>query len=246
MIPERGKQTVWTVLGLTAGVATGVWLWRRRSAREQPRRGEWAPPRGAGGEVAEALRRDRTLARRSIEADAIADGVVELTGRVGSREEARRAVRLAQGAGGVYTVVNRLVIEDEENHREETRRRREEGAPELNDRGHSGMGVGMGTRRQSPDTDPDRPSDKQKMLDRELEVGNVEDTPGGGLDPVSGAEAVESTPVKPGDERAMEEAGLDAEPRPTSTPKESVPSGETGPESVEEPAEESEESEPQT
>ena len=87
------------------------------------------------------------------------------------------------------------------------------------------MGVGMGTRRQSPSTDPDRPSDKQKILDRELDVGNIQDAPEGGPDPVSGDDAVESTRVKPGDERAIQEAGLDAEPRPTSTPKESVDDG---------------------
>jgi hypothetical protein len=88
------------------------------------------------------------------------------------------------------------------------------------------MGAGMGTRRQSPSTDPDRPSDKQKMIERELEVANVEDTPEGGPNPISGDEAVESERVKPGDERAIEEAGLDPSPRPDSTPKESVPQDE--------------------
>lgn len=233
MIPEQSKQALWTALGVSAGMATGVWLWRRQQA-PQRRPGEesapsgWARPRGSGADVAEAFQRDRALRNRSIEVDAISEGVIELTGHVRNRAEAQRAVGLAQSTTGVYTVVNRLTLDDDESHRSETQRRRSEGAPELQERHHYGMGVGMGTRRQSPDTDPDRPSDKQKILDRELDVANVEDSPEGGPDPISGAEAVESTRVKPGDEMAIQDAGLDASPRPTSTPRESVEQEEEG------------------
>jgi hypothetical protein len=172
MNQERGRQALLTVLGVSAGVAAGLWLWQRR---ESPRQAasRWTPSTGAGADVAAALRRDRTLSRRSIEVDSIADGVIELTGTVESRDEARRAVAIAQSARGVYTVVNRLAVETEEARREENRRRRENGAPELQERHHYGMGVGMGTRRQSSETDPDRPSDKQKILDRELDAPNV-------------------------------------------------------------------------
>lgn len=227
MIPERSKQALWTALGVSAGVATGVWLWRRGQDTAPPAPQErtpdsWARPRGSAADVAEALQRDRTLRNRSIEVDAIAEGVIELTGHVGTRTEAQRAVGIAQAISGVYTVVNRLTLDEEEAHRRDTQRRRREGAPELQERGHTGMGVGMEARRQSPDTDPDRPSDKQKILERELDVANVEDTPEGGLEPISGAEAVESSDVKPGDEMAIRDADLDPEPRPTSTPKESV------------------------
>lgn len=227
MIAERGRQALWTALGVSAGVATGVWLWRRgqEPAEKAPVRGApegWARPEGSGAAVAEALQRDRTLRNRSIEVESISEGVIELAGHVAAREEAHRAVEIAQGTSGVYTVVNRLTLDDEESHRAETRQRRAEGAPELQERQHYGMGVGMGTRRQSPDTDPDRPSDKQKILERELDVANVEDTPEGGPAPISGAEAVESSDVKPGDEMAIRDADLDPEPRPTSTPKESV------------------------
>lgn len=231
MIPDTSKQALWTALGVSAGVATGLWLWRRQGEREVPQlsapRG-WTQPRGSGAEVAEALRRDRTLGRRSVEVDSIAEGVIELTGQVATQAEARKAVEIAQSTRGVYTVVNRLTLEEEESHLSETQRRRRDGAPELQERHHYGMGVGMGTRRQSPDTDPDRPSDKQKILDRELDVANVEDAPEGGPNPISGAEAVESSRVKPGDEMAIEDAGLDPSPRPTSTPKESVDSDEDG------------------
>lgn len=231
MIAERSRQALWTALGVSAGVATGVWLWRRgqepdRQTIEHGAPAGWARPEGSAAAVAEALQRDRTLRNRSIEVDSISEGVIELTGHVSQREESRRAVELAQSTSGVYTVVNRLTVDDEESHRTETQQRRRDGAPELQERHHYGMGVGMGTRRQSPDTDPDRPSDKQKILDRELDVSNVEEAPEDGPAPVSGAEAVESSAVKPGDEMAIREADLDPDPQPTSTPKESVAGGE--------------------
>lgn len=197
MFPDHSKQALWAVLGVSAGVATGVWFWRRSqedvaTAPSETMPSGWARPRGSGSEVADALQRDRLLRGRSIEVDSISEGVIELTGQVKTRDEARRAVEIAQSTSGVYTVVNRLALTEEESHLAETQRRRREGAPELQERGHTGMGVGMEARRQSPDTDPDRPSDKQKMLDRELDVANVEDMPDGGSDPTSGAEAVEA------------------------------------------------------
>jgi hypothetical protein len=191
MTGERGRQALLTILGVSAGVATGLWLWRRTSDRVRyAPAGAWPP--GLAQEVASSLRGDEELSRRPIDVDSIAEGVIELSGSVRTRAEAERAVGVAQGSRGVYTVVNRLVVEDEEEHRLETRRRRENGAPELNSRGHSGMGVGMGTRRQSPDTDPDRPSDKQKILDRELEAPIVEDAPDTAVDDVEPADQDET------------------------------------------------------
>ncbi|MFW5950827.1 MAG: BON domain-containing protein [Gemmatimonadota bacterium] len=225
MMRDRGKQVLWTVLGVSAGVgmATGVWLWRRETERRRPhtRRERGRRLHGPGAEVADRLRQDEALARRAIEVDSITDGVVELTGRVETHEEAERAMRLAQDTPEVFTVVNRIVIGAEETRRAETLRRRENGAPELTERHHYGMGVGMGTRRQSPSTDPDRPSDKQKMLDQELDVTNVEDAAESGPDPISGAEAVGSSDLKPAEEMEIRDAGLDSSPRPTSTPEES-------------------------
>lgn len=224
------RQGLLAVLGISAGVATGVaagfWLWRRRAGETADALERWAEPRGSAQDVAEAFRSDAKLSRRRIDVDTIAEGVVELSGSVRDRSEAERAVGMAQRTTGVYTVVNRLRIEDEESQRETTRRRWTEGAPELRERHHYGMGVGMGTRRQSPDTDPDRPSDKQRMLDRELDVGRVDEGPDSGPAPVSGSGAVDDPTMKPGDEAAIREAGLDPSPRPTATPPESVDSGE--------------------
>lgn len=221
---QGGREALLGLLAVGAGVATGMWLWQRRerpTERYEPAR-PWSRPRGSAQDVAAALGRDPKLSRRQIEVDAIAEGVVELTGSVQDRSESERAMGVAQATTGVFTVVNRLSILDEETHQEDTRRRWKDGAPDLRERHHYGMGVGMGTRRQSPTTDPDRPSDKQKLVDRELDVANVEDAPEDGPNPISGAEAVESADVKPGDERAIREAGLDASPRPNSTPKRSV------------------------
>ncbi len=226
MLTERSRQTMWAVLGAAAGIVAGMWLWKRqRWGGDTALGGRWSAPTNVAARVATALLADPALSRRSIEVETLSDGVVELSGRVASRDEAGRAVRVAENTAGVFTVVNRLVADDEEDRLEETRSRRDEGEAESGGR-HTGMGVGMESRRQSPDTDPDRPSDKQDILDRELDVGTVQDAPEAGPAPVSGAEAVESDPVKPGDEDAIREAGLDPSPRPTSTPKESVESEE--------------------
>ena len=231
MTGEQGRHALLTILGVSAGVATGLWLWRRSTDRVRyAPAGAWPP--GLAEEVAASLRQDGELSRRPIDVDAIAEGVIELSGSVRTRAESERAVGVAQGSHGVYTVVNRLVVEDEEEHRRETRQRREDGAPELNSRSHSGMGVGMGTRRQSPDTDPDRPNDKQKILERELEPPQVEDVPEDEVDPLPPMGTVEAEELQPGVERAIREAGLEAEPEP-----EDEPAGVDGPAEDGEPTE---------
>ncbi len=241
MMQESGRKNLLTALGISAGVATGVaagfWLWRRRSPALEDELDRWAEPRGSAQDVADAFRDDPKLSRRRVEVDAIAEGVVELSGSVRDRGEADRAVGIAHRTTGVYTVVNRLRIEEEEAHRQVTRQRRDDGDPALRERKHYGMGVGMGSPRHSPATDPARPSDKQQILERELDVGRVDDPPDSPPHPVSGAAAVDDPLVKPGDEDAIREAGLDPSPRPISTPKESRPEsgpdGETGEEAEE-------------
>lgn len=159
---------LWALVGLTAGVAAGIWLWTRGR--------EWGgQPAAVGGEVdaglqvARAFDQDIELAARDLGVTRISDGVIEVTGVVADRDQRQRAVAMAHNAPGVHTVVNRLVLEDEERRAEENRARHRDTPIQ-----HTGMGVGMGTRRQSPDTDPDRPSDRQKLVDRELDVSNQE------------------------------------------------------------------------
>lgn len=211
---DRRTQAILALFGISAGVAGGLWLWRRGEAVRSEAGRRWGQPRGSAQDVAEALRSDGKLGRRKIEVDTIAEGVVELNGAVRDRSEAERAVGIAQRTTGVYTVVNRLVVDAEEAQRTEARRRWTEGAPEMRERHHYGMGVGMGTRRQSPATDPDRPSDKQPMLERELDVRRVDDEAEAPARDLNSHGRVDSTRVKPGDERAIEDAGLN--PRPES------------------------------
>lgn len=193
MASDRNR-TLWMLAGLTAGVVTGLWLWRRGTERESE---EGRPGAGtAASRIADTLARDPELAGRGLRVDGIGEGIVELSGTVSDRDQRERAVALAHGTPGVHTVVNRLVLEPEESRLEENRARHEAEGPALH---HDGMGVGMGTRRQSPDTDPDRPSDRQKLVDRELEPERFEaevDTgspePAGPGEPVEGAEPGEA------------------------------------------------------
>lgn len=163
------NRTVWALLGLAAGVITGIWLWRRGGERTADL--EWAGGGDAATRIARALAGDPELAGRGLEVEAISDGVVELRGAVPGREQREQAVAMAHNTPGVHTVVNRLVLESEEARLDANQSRRAARGPRLH---HTGMGVGMGTRRQSPDTDPDRPSDRPKLVDRELDVDRVE------------------------------------------------------------------------
>lgn len=204
------SRTLWTLLGVTAGVATGIWLWQRgaeRASRATEPLSEMKGEGDAAERVAYALADDMELGERDLSVDGISDGVVEITGVVADRDQRERVVAMAHNTTGVHTVVNRLVLEDEEARLEETRARTEETPIQ-----HSGMGVGMGTRRQSPDTDPDRPSDRQKMVDRELEAENMEAEPT--IEPTaeSGPDADE-TPGDAGSERVPPETA-EEEPEP--------------------------------
>ncbi|MBW3552453.1 MAG: BON domain-containing protein [Gemmatimonadetes bacterium] len=209
MITDRRNQAILAIFSISAGVAGGLWLWRKQAATEREPGRRWGQPRGSAQDVAEALRKDSKLGRRAIEVDAVAEGVVELTGTVRERAEAERAVGIAQRTTGVYTVVNRLVVDMEESKRAEAKRRWSDGAPDMRERHHYGMGVGMGTRRQSPATDPDRPSDKQSMIERELDVTRFDDEADAPTRDPTTDSRVEGTDLKPGTERTIEDAGLD-------------------------------------
>lgn len=209
MRSDRRNQAILAVFSISAGVAGGFWLWRKQAVERGEAGRRWGQPRGSAQDVAEALRKDSKLGRRAIEVDAVAEGVVELTGAVRERSEAERAVGIAQRTTGVYTVVNRLVVDAEESKRAEAKRRWSDGAPDLRERHHYGMGVGMGTRRQSPDTDPDRPSDKQRMIERELDVTRFDEEADVPTRAPNTDSRVEGTSLKPGTERTIEDAGLD-------------------------------------
>lgn len=184
----RSDRMMSTMVGTTVGVAaTAATLWwaaKRRDADGGRPQIEQTPTERS---VRAALRSADGLSRRGLLVSEIGPGIVELTGIVRSEEEMDRAVELAQSVDGVRTVVNRLTPRDLEAHLAETRERFANGDDALHETRWTGMGVGMGARRQSPDTDPDRPDDHAKLLEREMqpdrlsrrEVGDEDDVPGG-------------------------------------------------------------------
>lgn len=135
-------------------------------------------------EVQAALREDEVLAPSSVVVLPLRDGMVELVGAVPTEEDRRRALARANAVEGVHTVVSHVSVQALEEHLAETRERFRQGDPALTETHWTGMGVGMGARRQSLDTDPPRPDDHAKLLDRELTADKVADQE---MEPMSGA-----------------------------------------------------------
>lgn len=166
------------IAGLAIGAAAGIFFgwreWRRR------RRAGAAPDtrfEAIENATVEALREDDQAGRRAIDVAGIGAGIIELTGTVEDADEARRAVDIAQRIVGVHTVVNRLAVGTVERHIVRTRRRFQSGDAALTEAKWYGMGVGMGRRRQSAMTEPDRPDDRAERVTRVLEPSpEAEDT----------------------------------------------------------------------
>jgi len=201
MIRDRGKDRKVTLLtmivGTASGLAAGVLLWRARR-----RDSGWTPVRARRIEeqYRELLRADSNLHTRSIDAGMLADGILELSGTVRDGGEAERAVALGQRIPGVRTVLNRLDVEILEDHLAETRTRYDDGDPRLRESHWYGIGVGMGRRRQSAATDPDRPSDKASIKSRELGANRAVEQASEPLDKIpSGVEGHTSVPAGPTD-----------------------------------------------
>ena len=157
-----------TVVGV-AGTAAALWYARRRDGRAHPDLERSDLER----EVRAALREDEHLSRRGVLVTEIGSGVVELAGMVESGDEMTRAVAATQRVHGVTTVVNRLAVREEESRLAGTRERFQSGDSALTETHWNGLGIGMGRRRQSPATDPDRRDDHARMKDRELQVSRV-------------------------------------------------------------------------
>ncbi len=111
-------------------------------------------------EVLGAFLADQTTSRHAIEIGAISRGIVELSGSVETEEDADYAVRLAGRVAGVHSVINRLEIEHK------PRRAAGRAGHDLQREGNR---IGMGSRRQGRETDPDRPDDSQTILGGALE-----------------------------------------------------------------------------
>ena len=202
MIRDRGSgygRTTWALLigaasGLAAGIALSRWgaLGERIAARRDMARTET--------QLREALAADSALARRELDVGVVADGIVELIGTVRDEEEAERAVAVAQRIPGVRTVLNRLDHEMLEEHLAGTRQRLRDGDPSLLETHWYGMRVGTGQRRQSRWTDPDRPSERVPMLERELGTNLAVEQASEPLDKIpSGVEGHTTVPAAPTD-----------------------------------------------
>ncbi|HEU0015612.1 MAG TPA: BON domain-containing protein [Longimicrobium sp.] len=111
---------------------------------------------------------DEVLSERGIDVGAISSGIVELSGSVYTRDEARHAVAVAQRVEGVETVVNRLEV-DAEAHRLDAHTD-EEGAMANGE--WTGHRSGMGSRRQGHDTDPARSDDSQHQVEQALDASD--------------------------------------------------------------------------
>jgi hypothetical protein len=135
-------------------------------------------------ELVEEFLRDEVLSERAIDIGAISVGIVELTGTVRTEDEAQRAVNLARKVPGVLTVVNRMDIgsagEGFQPHRLEV----EDVAATF---GHQEARVGgMGRRRQSFETEPERPDDSQRLRENALAAADRAEWQEEGLAPPSG------------------------------------------------------------
>lgn len=116
--------------------------------------------------VLDAFLDDEQLAECGIDVGAISRGIVELSGSVWTRDQARRAIAVARGVEGVETVVNRMEIE-EERERLHPRDDFDEGSEMSGE--WTGHQSGMGSRRQGDQTDPSRRDDSHVMREDSLE-----------------------------------------------------------------------------
>lgn len=115
--------------------------------------------------VLRAFLDDEILSERGIDIGAISVGIVELSGSVGSEMDADRAVSLASRMPGVKTVVNRITVESSVGG---IRRPLDEEQLHAAFAHQDGRVGGMGRRRQSALTDPDRSDDSQKRRENAL------------------------------------------------------------------------------
>lgn len=172
------REGVWTaVIGTSVGMAAAaatLWWSSRRDGDRAPELEQSATER----RVRMALRSEEGLGRRGTMVSEVGPGVVELTGFVKDEAEAERAVALVQGVEGVSTVVNRLTARDLEKHLRETQQRFRSGDAALHETHWTGMGVGMGRRRQSAETDPGTPDDHAKLIERSLDPRRVAEREG--------------------------------------------------------------------
>ncbi len=166
--PDRNREKGIVAVAVGAGVgltAAALVLWRRRRERPAEEKRRAARLAKLEKEAVLLLREDAHVAGQPIDVAVVTEGIVELSGSVETEALADRAVEAVQRVPGVHTVLNRLDVARELAHLAENQRRGVRGAGETH---WYGVRVGMGRRRQSPATDPARPSDRVPMVERAL------------------------------------------------------------------------------
>ena len=188
---SRSPETIAAAIAVGAGlvVVGGLLAWRLYRRAGRGRVGEELEERLVQSEedVVERLRADKRLAGQPIEVAALATGIIELSGAVETRRDSELAVALARRAADVRTVLNRLDVLDEMD-RVEQARRQDMGPGSARGETHwLGVGVGMGRRRQSRQTDPGRRDDRMDIVMGELGVDRAVENTSEPLDKIPNA-----------------------------------------------------------
>ena len=170
-----GALAIFAAGAVAAASAAAMWSGRRRTG--SPVRSQPMDPQliQLEEDTVDALMADEVVSRCGIDVGAVGPGVIELSGQVGTAEELRRAVAVAQKVNGVHTVLNRLTIGVEESRIRGTRERYTNGDSALHESHWYGVGVGTGRRRQGRSTDPKLRDDRVDMLTDAFEA-DAEDT----------------------------------------------------------------------
>jgi hypothetical protein len=172
---KQGGVPAWVLAGGAAGAGASAAALLVMKAVRRYRSGRVEESVGAfvalEDMVVDVLRRDPQTGVCAIDVAAVGPGTIELSGVVPSHDVSRHAAELLQGLPGVRTVISRLEEGTTEERLARNRERLARGEPALRDRRWYGVRVGMGQRRQSSATEPDRPDDSVQRRTRELEVG---------------------------------------------------------------------------
>jgi hypothetical protein len=166
---------VWTVAALAASAAAGAGavaygVLRGMRVLERRQQRTWSALDRLEDEAVEVLRRDSVTGVCAIDVAALGPHTIELTGVVPTHEVAQRAARLLHALPGVATVISRLEMGSFEARLAENRDRLASGASSSTQRRWYGVRVGTGRRRQSVETEPERPDDTVERRTRALEV----------------------------------------------------------------------------
>ncbi|MGQ0561535.1 MAG: BON domain-containing protein [Gemmatimonadota bacterium] len=215
---KRTDTTRWLLAGSVAVAGAAAVYAVSRLLRTGPvsRRLELS---GLEKRIVHALLEDDIARSQGIDIAAVGTGVVEVSGTVETREDARHVVDLIDVLPGVHTVLNRLEIRSIESQLDRNRVR----APSESPRWYGGN-VGIGRRRQSYATDPVRRDDHTSILTRALQpnrddvLTDVEETEGTGVRiGVSNANSLAPTVPPRSPDRASDQPGppppVETEPR---------------------------------